>query len=171
MRKYKFKWRYDRCSGNCNLSNCKLTRKKKFRDFNGIRIHGICVTLQCSTNWAMKTHTLGAGQFVEFILTRERNETEWRWCELRKYKFLLRYDRHSGNYNLSNCKLNRRKIGDLKGFEPMASAKRCSALSTKLWRPIYWVHTNYTMYFRSSRLKRLLGTLSNDDDDGYKNVT
>ena len=22
----------------------------------------------------MKTHTLGAGQFVEFILTRERNE-------------------------------------------------------------------------------------------------
>ena len=25
-------------------------------------------------NWAMKTHTLGAGQFVEFILTREWNE-------------------------------------------------------------------------------------------------
>ena len=24
----------------------------------------------------MKTHTLGAGQFVEFILTRERNETQ-----------------------------------------------------------------------------------------------
>ena len=23
-----FKWRYDRRSGNCNLSNCKLTRKK-----------------------------------------------------------------------------------------------------------------------------------------------
>ena len=23
---------------------------------------------QCSTNWAMKTHTLGAGQFVEFIV-------------------------------------------------------------------------------------------------------
>ena len=26
-------------------------------------------------NWAIKTHTLGAGKFVEFILTRERNET------------------------------------------------------------------------------------------------
>ena len=26
-------------------------------------------------NWAMKTHKLEAGQFVEFILTRERNET------------------------------------------------------------------------------------------------
>ena len=29
----------DRCSGNCNLSNCKVTRKQ-FRDFNGIRTHG-----------------------------------------------------------------------------------------------------------------------------------
>ena len=26
--KYKFKWKYDRRSGSCNLSNCKLTRKK-----------------------------------------------------------------------------------------------------------------------------------------------
>ena len=25
-------------------------------------------------NWAVKTHALGAGQFVEFILTREWNE-------------------------------------------------------------------------------------------------
>jgi len=48
-----------------------------------MRVHNILVTilmtafaLQCSTNWAMNTHTLGAGQFIEFILTRERNETE-----------------------------------------------------------------------------------------------
>ena len=26
------------------------------------------LALQCSTNWAMKTHTLGAGQFIEFIV-------------------------------------------------------------------------------------------------------
>ena len=26
------------------------------------------LALQCSTNWAMKTYTLGAGQFVEFIV-------------------------------------------------------------------------------------------------------
>ena len=32
------------------------------------------LALLCSTNWAMKT-SLGAGQFVEFILTREKNET------------------------------------------------------------------------------------------------
>ena len=33
------------------------------------------LALQRSANWAKKTHTLGAGQFVEFMLTRERNET------------------------------------------------------------------------------------------------
>ena len=30
------------------------------------------LALQCSTNWAMKTHTLGAGQFAD--LTHERNK-------------------------------------------------------------------------------------------------
>ena len=40
--KYKFMWRYDRRSGNCTLRNCKVT-PKKFRDFNGIRTHGLCV--------------------------------------------------------------------------------------------------------------------------------
>ena len=34
------------------------------------------LALQCSTNWAIKTHQLGADQFVEFILTRKRNETQ-----------------------------------------------------------------------------------------------
>ena len=32
------------------------------------------LALQCSTIWAMKTHTLGAGQFLEFILTRPWKE-------------------------------------------------------------------------------------------------
>ena len=36
------------------------------------------LTLQCSTNRAIKTHKLGAGKFVEFILSRENygNETQ-----------------------------------------------------------------------------------------------
>ena len=36
------------------------------------------LALQCSIKWAMNTHTLEvlADQFVEFTLTRERNETE-----------------------------------------------------------------------------------------------
>ena len=33
------------------------------------------LALQHSNNWAMKTHTLGAGQFVQFILTCKMNET------------------------------------------------------------------------------------------------
>ena len=39
----KFEWWYDRGSGNCNLSNCKLTRKK-FRDLNVIPTHGLYVS-------------------------------------------------------------------------------------------------------------------------------
>ena len=37
------------------------------------------LALQCSTNWAMKTYMLGADQFIEFIFTRNRNET---WNEV-----------------------------------------------------------------------------------------
>ena len=33
------------------------------------------LVLQCSANLAMYTHTLGAALLVEFILTRERNES------------------------------------------------------------------------------------------------
>ena len=33
-----FKWRYDRCSGNCNLSN--INERKKIQDFNRIKTHG-----------------------------------------------------------------------------------------------------------------------------------
>ena len=47
--------------------------------------------LKSSTNWATKTHTLGADQFVEFILTRERNETYLKRIryDLRKYKLTI----------------------------------------------------------------------------------
>ena len=37
------------------------------------------LALQCSTNRAMNTHMLGADQFIEFIFTRDRNET---WNEV-----------------------------------------------------------------------------------------
>ena len=56
-------------------------QKKKFGTLTGFEPKASALALQCSTKWAMKTHTLhtlGAGQFVEFILTRERNETERR---------------------------------------------------------------------------------------------
>ena len=37
------------------------------------------LALQCSTNWAMKTHMLGADRSTEFIFTRDRKET---WNEV-----------------------------------------------------------------------------------------
>ena len=50
------------------------------------------------------------------INPRKEWNIEWRWCELRKYKFKWRYDRRSGNCNLSNCKLTRKKIRDSNGI-------------------------------------------------------
>ena len=70
------------CSGNCNLSSCKLTWKTIFGTSTGFELMASALALQCSTNWAMETNTLEAlaDQSVELTLTRERNETEWRWC-------------------------------------------------------------------------------------------
>ena len=50
------KWRYDRRSGNCNSSNCKLTRIKKIETLTGFEPMPYALALQCSTIWAMKTH-------------------------------------------------------------------------------------------------------------------
>ena len=73
-----FKWRYDCQSGIAKKSNIAIYQKKILglqRDLNPMM--AFVLVLQCFTDWAKKTHTctLGAGQFVEFILTREWNET------------------------------------------------------------------------------------------------
>ena len=55
-----FKGRYDHRSSNCNLSNCKLTRKK-FRDFNWIRTRSLCqLALQCSNQWSYENPYIGS---------------------------------------------------------------------------------------------------------------
>ena len=48
---------------------------KKIGTSKGFEPMAAALALQCGTNCAMKNHTLGAGQLVEFILTREWNET------------------------------------------------------------------------------------------------
>ena len=61
------------------------------KDFNPLPMAST-LALLCSTNWAMKTHTLGADRFVEFILPHKKKwNMEWRSCELRKYKSKIRY--------------------------------------------------------------------------------
>ena len=86
-----------------------LSPKKKFLGLQrGFERMASALALQCSTNWAMKTHILGAGQFIEFILTRDRN-IEWRWCELRKYKWNEDLTIAVITAILSNCKFKPEK--------------------------------------------------------------
>ena len=69
---------------NRNLSNCKVAtptpppKKKILRTSTGFKPVASAFTLQCSTSWAMKTHTLRAGQFhIEFINPWKGRNTEW----------------------------------------------------------------------------------------------
>ena len=51
-----------------------LARKKIFRSSTGFKPMAFVLVLQCSTNWAMKIHMLGADQFIKLIFTHDRNE-------------------------------------------------------------------------------------------------
>ena len=64
----RMKWRCDRQSCDCNLSNHKVSLKNVFGASTGFEPMASALALQCSTNWATTTHTLGAGQFIEFII-------------------------------------------------------------------------------------------------------
>ena len=52
---------------NRNLSNCENSPKKRFFGAStGFEPVASALALQCSPSWAMKTHILEAGQFIEF---------------------------------------------------------------------------------------------------------
>ena len=96
--------------------------KKFFRASTGFEPVASAFTLQCSTSWAMKTHALEAGQFIEFINPWNEWNTEWNDVnggnanEMNIWKSQL-------NRNLSNCEVARKKFfGASTGFEPVASA-------------------------------------------------
>ena len=104
LRKYKFQWRSDHRSGNWNLSNCKLTGKK----ISGLQ--------RDSNPWPLSYEDPYIGSWpicwVHLNPWREWN-IEW-WRELRKYKLKWRYDRRSGNCNLSKLlQINPKKIFNL----------------------------------------------------------
>ena len=54
----------------------------------------------------MKTHTLGAGQFVEFILTREWNEA---MKMMRTAEILNEAELRSGNLQFKQLQINPKK--------------------------------------------------------------
>ena len=60
--------------GKQNIQANNLS-EKKIGTPAGFEPMAAALALQCCTNWAMKNHTLGAGQFVKSILTRGWNET------------------------------------------------------------------------------------------------
>ena len=64
---------------NRNLSNCENSPKKKkfFGASTGFEPVASALALQCSPSWAMKTHILEAGQFIEFINPWKEWNTEW----------------------------------------------------------------------------------------------
>ena len=100
----------------------QLSPKNVFGASMGFEPMASALALQCSTNWAVKTHTLGAGQFLEFIVPwKEWNL--WILCELRTYKWnegviiaVLWLWFKQLQLSLKNV------FGALMKFEPMASA-------------------------------------------------
>ena len=74
-----YKWNeYVTIAVNHNLSNCENSPKKSFsglqRDSNPRPLRSRCSALPA---WAMKTHTLRASQFIEFINPWKEWNTEW----------------------------------------------------------------------------------------------
>ena len=70
----------------------QINPTKKFRDLTGFEPMASALA-----SLAMKNHTLGAGQFVEFILTHEWNEAMKMMQTGENTNFKCRYDRRSGN--------------------------------------------------------------------------
>ena len=77
-----FKW-----SGNCNLSNCKLSRKKNSGVY-GIRTHGRSVSAAVLYQLSYKDLYIGNRPICWVHLNPWMEWNIWRWCELPKYKFL-----------------------------------------------------------------------------------
>ena len=76
----RMKLRCDHRSCDLNLYTIANFRPKNtFRASTGFKRMASALALRCSTNWVMKTHMLAADQFIEFVFTRDRNDT---WNEV-----------------------------------------------------------------------------------------
>ena len=114
---------------------------KKIQDFNGVWTHDFAILVRCSTNWAMKPLTLGAGQlWVHMFLWKKWvlmiYEINHVWTAEMKWKW--RNDRRSER-NLCNCvKKPEKNSGLQRGLNPWPRDSRCDALPTELWTA-YWL--------------------------------
>jgi len=101
-----WKWRCDHRSCDCHLGNRKVSPKNVFGASRGFEPMASTLTLQCSSNWAMKTHTLGAGQFIEFIVPVKgmKRHMNIMWTVDTRMKW--RCDHRSCDCDLSNRKVS-----------------------------------------------------------------
>ena len=119
-------------------------RKEAWKKNSGLQrvwTRDLAIPMRCSTNWAMKPLTLGAGQlWVHMfpwkkwvLMIYEINhiwtaETKWKW----------RNDRRSER-NLCNCvKRPEKNSGLQRGLNPWPRDYRCDALLTELWSHWRW---------------------------------
>ena len=100
----------------------QLSSKNVIGASTGFEPMASALVLQCSTNWAIKTHTLGAGKICWIHRTRERNET----CE---YYVNCGHTNERKVWSSHLCLRFKQSqlspknvIGASTGFEPMASA-------------------------------------------------
>ena len=137
----KWKWRNDRRS-ECNLRNCVKMPEKKNSGLQWGWTRDLTIMVRCSTNWAMKPLTLGAGQLWVHMFPWKKwvlmiyeinhvwtTEMEWKW----------RNDRRS-EINLCNCvkKPEKKNSGLQRGLNPWLRDYRCDALPTELWSHWCW---------------------------------
>ena len=111
-------------------------KKKKIGTSTGFEPVTSRLPVRCSTNWAMKPLTLGAGQLWVHMFPWKKwvlmiYEINHIWTAEMKWKW--RNDRGSER-NLCNCvKKPEKKIRTSTGFEPVTLRYRCDALPTELW--------------------------------------
>ena len=126
-----------------------MKKKKKFRTLTRFEPVTSRLPLRCSTNWAMKPLTLGAGQLWVHMFPWKKwvlmiYETNHKWTAEMKWKW--RNDRRSERY-LRNCvkKLEKKKkknTGLVRGVNLWPRDYGCDALPTELWSPWRWEQVN-----------------------------
>ena len=89
----------------------------------------------------MKTHTLEAGQFIEFINPWKEWNTEWNDVNCGKWNEYLTI---AVNRNLRNCEKARKK--GFRGFNGIRTRGLCVSAAVlyqpEQWRPIHWRPAN-----------------------------
>ena len=123
-------------------SQLPVSPKNVFGASMGFEPMASVLALQCYNNWAMKTHMLGAGQFVEFIVpVKGIKHMNIMWTVDIQMKWMC--DHRSCDCNLSNRNLAWKIfLGLQPDSNPWPLRQHCSAPPTELWRPIHWEQVN-----------------------------